>query len=84
MEEYFYDTITNIRDFRGIGLHIYRNGNIERLPIENSIADFLFRFPFYYFKDYVDSYFSNEVKKQLKDNKVNNYNSLIHYLRKSF
>ena len=84
MEEYFYDTITNIRDFRGIGLHIYKNGNIERLPIENSIADFLFRFPFNYLKDYTDMYFSNEVKKQLKDNKVNNYNSLIHYLRKSF
>ncbi|PPS22914.1 hypothetical protein [Brachyspira murdochii] len=84
MEEYFYDTITNPRDFRAIGLHIYKNGNIERLPIENSIADFLFRFPFDYFKDYTDMYFSNEVKKQLKDNKVNNYNSLIHYLRKSF
>lgn len=83
MEEYFYDT-TNARDFRGIGLHIYRNGNIERLPIENSIADFLFRFPFNYFKEYIDMYFSNEVKKQLKKDNINNYNSLIHYLRKSF
>ena len=84
MEEYFYDTITNIRDFRSIGLHIYRNGNVERIPVENSIADFLFRFPFNYFKEYIDMYFSNEVKKQLTDNKVNNYNNLIHYLRKSF
>ena len=84
MEEYFYDTITNPRDFRGIGLHIYRNGNVERIPVENSIADFLFRFPFNYFKEYIDMYFSNEVKKQLTDNKVNNYNNLIHYLRKSF
>ena len=84
MEEYFYDTITNIRDFRGIGLHIYKNGNVERIPVENSIADFLFRYTLDYFEDYVDRYFSNEIKKQLKDNKVNNYNSLIHYLRKSF
>lgn len=84
MEEYFYDTITNPRDFRGIGLHIYKNGNIERLPTENSIADFLFRFPFDYFQYYMDRYFNNEIRKQLKDNKINNYNSLIHYLRKSF
>ena len=54
------------------------------LPIENSIADFLFRFPFDYFKDYVDIYFSDEVKKDLKKEGIKNYNSLIHYLRKSF
>ncbi|WP_347292467.1 hypothetical protein [uncultured Brachyspira sp.] len=84
MEEYFYDTITNPRDFRGIGLHIYKNGNIERIPIENSIADFLFRFPFDYFKDYVDMYFSDEVKKEITDSKIKNYNSLLNYIRKSF
>ena len=84
MEEYFYDTITNIRNFRAIGLHIYRNGNIERLPVENSIADFLFRFPFDYFKEYIDIYFSAEIKSQFKKEGINNYNSLIHYLRKSF
>lgn len=84
MEEYFYDTITNLRDFRAIGLHVYKNGNVERIPVENSIADFLFRYTLDYFEDYVDRYFSNEVKKQLKKDNVNNYNSLIHYLRKSF
>ena len=84
MEEYFYDTITNPRDFRAIGLHIYRNGNVERIPAENSIADFLFRFPFGYFKDYVDTYFSNEVKKDLKEKKIQNYNSLLNYIKKSF
>ena len=84
MEEYFYDTITNPRDFRGIGLHIYKNGNIERIPIENSIADFLCRFPFDYFKDYVDIYFSDEVKKEITDSKIKNYNSLLNYIRKSF
>lgn len=84
MEEYFYDTITNPRDFRGIGLHIYKNGNIERIPIENSIADFLFRFPFDYFQDYINMYFSNEVKKDLKEEGIKNYNSLIHYLKKVF
>ena len=83
MEEYFYDTITNPRDFRGIGLHIYKNGNIERIPIENSIADFLFRFPFDYFKDYINMYFSDEVKKEITDSKIKNYNSLLNYIRKS-
>lgn len=80
----FMTTITNPRDFRGIGLHIYKNGNIERIPIENSIADFLFRFPFDYFKDYVDMYFSDEVKKDLKEEGIKNYNSLINYLKKVF
>ncbi len=84
MEEYFYDTITNPRDFRAIGLHIYRNGNVERIPAENSIADFLFRYPFDYFKDYVDTYFSNEVKKDLKEKGIQNYNSLLNYVKKSF
>ena len=84
MEEYFYDTITNPRDFRGIGLHNYKNGKIERIPIENSIADFLFRFPFDYFQDYINMYFSDEVKKEITDSKIKNYNSLLNYIRKSF
>ncbi|MCZ9850173.1 hypothetical protein [Brachyspira hyodysenteriae] len=84
MEEYFYDTITNPRDFRGIGLHIYRNGNVERIPAENSISDFLFRFPFDYFKDYVDLYFDDKGKKQIKENEIKNYNSLLNFIRKSF
>ncbi len=84
MEEYFYDTITKTRDFRAIGLHIYKNGNIERIPIENSIADFLFRFPFDYFKEYIDLYFGYEIKKELKDKKINNYNSLLNYIKRSF
>lgn len=84
MEEYFYDTVTNPRDFRGIGLHIYRNGNVERIPAENSIADFLFRYTLDYFKDYVDMYFSNEAKKDLKEKGIQNYNSLLNFIRKSF
>lgn len=86
MEEYFYDTVIKNRDFRGIGLYLYNNNKriIERHPIKNIISDSLFRLPFDYFKDYLKIYFSDKMIKELKENKIDNYNGLIIYYKKSF
>lgn len=81
MAEYFEDTFDRRRDFRAIGLNYYKDGEIVRLPIDNSVALLLHRIPYDYFNEYLDIYFSSENKQDLKKNKINNFISLISYYK---
>lgn len=84
IQEYYNDTIEKRRNFKKIGLYVYNNKKSEvvRLPCENSIAYFLYDFPFFYYEEYLKLYFVDTMINDLKANKINNYNALLNYIRR--
>ena len=82
IQEYYNDTIERRRNFKRIGLYVYSRGKVIRLPCENSIAYFLYDFPFLYYNDFLELFFSREAINELKANKVNSYNALLNHIRR--